>query len=350
MKRLLAIFLLAFLINPITLRAETMYRGMTLGDNVAVKDIKDLAATLPGINVVRYLFIMRDADTASQSEWEAWLAEEIAHLDALLPTFNQHGIKLYLNLYSPPGGFYSQEAPAYHRLFAEAWTQQALLAAWQTIASHYNGNTDIIAYDLVNEPAEREVAAGLKDWPTLAADLITVIRSVEPDRKIVLQPKYGNSVYLRTIKMFDKDNIIYSFHNYYPSKFIKQGLEGRKTGIKYPKKRLNRGKLRRALKKATRFYRRLKKSKRRAGNLADARMYVGEFSCVRWAPEGSAVKYFRDLTKIFESRIRGWDWTMHAWRDDNVWSVEHGSDINNNDPSPTVTDRAQFLIDAFAKN
>ena len=50
-----------------------------------------------------------------------------------------------------------------------------------------------------------------------------------------------------------------------------------------------------------------------------ARIFVGEFSAMCYA-EG-ADKYIADCISIFKEY--GWDWTYHAFREWEGWSVEH---------------------------
>ena len=46
---------------------------------------------------------------------------------------------------------------------------------------------------------------------------------------------------------------------------------------------------------------------------------MGEFSAITWA-EG-AENDLRDCIELFEEY--GWDWTYHAFRESNIWSLEH---------------------------
>ena len=50
----------------------------------------------------------------------------------------------------------------------------------------------------------------------------------------------------------------------------------------------------------------------------DARILVGEFSAITWAP--GAENYIRDCIEVFEEY--GWDWCYHAFREWDGWSVE----------------------------
>ena len=77
-----------------------------------------------------------------------------------------------------------------------------------------------------------------------------------------------------------------------------------------------------------------------------ARIYVGEFSAITWAP--GAAQYLRDLIEIFENYH--WDWSYHAFREASVWDVEKaGSDHKSIRPAPN-TDRKQVLLEGFRKN
>ena len=111
------------------------------------------------------------------------------------------------------------------------------------------------------------------------------------------------------------------------------------TGIAYPGKigntQWNRDQLRRVLQPVREF------------QLAyNVHIYVGEFSAIRWAP--GAVDYLRDCIELFEEY--GWDWTYHAYREWDGWSVEHGDDRKNGQPAKEPTDRMQLLRSWFARN
>lgn len=77
-------------------------------------------------------------------------------------------------------------------------------------------------------------------------------------------------------------------------------------------------------------------------------IYVGEFSAIRWAPNGSAARYLRDAIAVFESH--GWDWSYHAFREWQGWSVEHDEDPAHTNRASFITERQQILRDAFARN
>jgi aryl-phospho-beta-D-glucosidase BglC (GH1 family) len=77
-------------------------------------------------------------------------------------------------------------------------------------------------------------------------------------------------------------------------------------------------------------------------------IYVGEFSAIRWAPDNSAQRYLKDCIEFFEEM--GWDWSYHAFREWDGWSVEHTTNKDDKKPSATRTDREQLMRDWFGKN
>ena len=79
-----------------------------------------------------------------------------------------------------------------------------------------------------------------------------------------------------------------------------------------------------------------------------ARIFVGEFSAVRWAPDGSAYRYIKDCIELFEEYK--WDWTYHAFRSFEGWNLEVGSDRKNKNYSEKQTDREKLLREWFSKN
>jgi hypothetical protein len=56
----------------------------------------------------------------------------------------------------------------------------------------------------------------------------------------------------------------------------------------------------------------------------DVPMYVGEFGCVRWAPDGSALRYVEDCLDLFTAF--GWNWCFHSFRTWSGWDAEIDSD------------------------
>jgi endoglucanase len=347
-KNIVASLLIAFsMIGGLCLNLEAQapsrFRGMTATSEVP-SDYDDLRVF--GANLVAYQIARQDnATDISGTEYDTWIAGKLNAIDLILDACEANGMKIMIQLYSPPGVQNQQVVPARHRLFESNAYDAQFISTWQTIANRYKGRTGIYGYDLLNEPAVGKIAAGVKLWNTLSQSTLSAIRAIDPSVKVLLEPPYGNSEFLSKLDRITDANLAYSIHSYFTSAFRAQGFNGRKINVDYPKpnkknptKGFIKENLEKSLAKAVTFQRLRKGTK----------ILVGEFAAPRWAPNGSGARYLRDSIKIFEKRK--WDWTNHAWREDSAWSPEHTNDPKNFAVSPVVTDRAKVLKSFFAKN
>ena len=111
----------------------------------------------------------------------------------------------------------------------------------------------------------------------------------------------------------DLTNVIYQVHMYEPGDFTHQIPRSRQDGepaalVAYPSPGHDRAALEQVLSVVRAF-------EKKHG----AKIYVGEFSASAWAP--GADRYLADCIALF--REYGWDWTYHAFREWEGWSVEH---------------------------
>jgi len=176
----------------------------------------------------------------------------------------------------------------------------------------------------------------------LAGRAAKAIRAIDPERTLIVEPpEWGDPAGLRELRPLDVPNVVYSVHMYLPHAFTHQGVGGRGPPCRYPGeidgKLWDKAQLEAALQPVVEFQ--LKYG---------VHFYIGEFSAIRWAPEGSAQRYLEDLIDIFEAH--GWDWSYHAFREWDGWSVEHGSDPADHGQAKTPTDREHLLQSWFAKN
>jgi len=297
-------------------------------------------------NLIRWQLIRRGRidDPLDLAAYDRWLASALAQFDAALPFCEKYGLRVVLDLHSPPGGRMTSGgyAGSDHGLFASAACQKRFVELWQQIARKYRDAKAIWGYDLANEPVEGVIDEGLADWQELAERTAKAIRAIDPVRTIIVEPaQWGSPDGLTDFQPIDVPNVVYSVHMYVPHAFTHQGVHGPWRKVRYPGeidgKHWDKAQLEAALKPAIDFQRRY-----------NAHIYIGEFSAIRWAPDHSAYRYLRDLIEIFEAH--GWDWTYHAFREWDGWSVEHGPDPKDHRPSPTPTDRQRLLQDWFAKN
>ena len=319
-------------------------RGAMIGMQFGTNDLRVLAGEW-GANHLRWQLIWggfpnSPADTADLATYDQWLEKELRRLDALLPALTEAGVKVTLDLHTPPGG--RQKADAVCRIFQVKEFQAHFLTVWERLARRYRDAPCIWAYDLVNEPCEGVVPEGLDDWQALALRTARAVRAIDPDRAIIIEPApWGGPESLENLDLLPVPGVVYSVHMYQPHAFTHQGVYEKTNVLNYPGliegRRWDQAELRRVLQPVVDFQRDF-----------GVHIYLGEFSAIRWAPGTSAHDYLRDCITIFEEH--GWDWAYHAFREWDGWSVEHGPDRANRQPAAPSTDREQLLRSWFARN
>ena len=340
----LGISLAVFSTTP-QVMAQLRLRGATIDSGVTPTEIAKLGSW--NANFAYYFLTGNGApQLTDRASYLSWLEATLSILDTQLPLFAQQGIKVTVNMYNPPGGFSSRTTPALQAVFAEKWAQDTLIEAWQIIAARYKNNTTIAGYNLLNEPAQRSpVPQGILDWNHLSQVLADTVRAEDKTKEVVVQSLYGDPNRVSKLKpLKNVAPISYGFNMYYPYAFTHQGLYGQKLGKKYPTKSLNKRDLAAIMERPANF---AKKNK--------AKITVAEFTAVRWAADGSAVNYLRDVISILEQKK--WNWAYHSvgGTDPSTsfaypWSLEHGSDPYDNSISTTDTPRLKLLKKAWSKN
>jgi hypothetical protein len=321
----------------------TRLRGTMIGPRMNESDLRTLGGEWKA-NHIRWQLIWggfphSPADKGDLAAYDQWINGELAKLDQMLPICRELGMLVLIDLHTPPGGRnQAKECPLFH----EKRFQDKFQEVWEKIARRYRGNKTVWGYDLVNEPVEGSVKDGCLDWQQLAERTAKAVRSIDPDHAIIIEPApWGGPDAIKNLAPINVPGIVYSVHMYMPHQFTHQGVYDAPTGIVYPgmigKRMWDKEALRQALQPVREFQQDY-----------NAHIYIGEFSAIRWAPGNSAYVYLRDVINIMEEY--GWDWAYHAYREWSGWSVEHGSNPKDNQPSPTPTDRQKLLQDWFKKN
>jgi len=273
------------------------------------------------------------------SNYDDVLQEELLRMDELVDWCTANGLKMNVGLAGLSDGLFSSQA-----------AQTRLINAWKLIAERYKNNSTVWAFDLANEPVISKqypynytypIDNSILRWPELAEALVNAIREIDPVKAIIIESlNYG--ITLDDIKPIDASvpNIVYSVHMYIPRQLTHQfgpeipaySYPGTIDGVYYDKAKLKQ--LLAPLKAYQDKYR--------------VPIYIGEFSCIRWAPNNSAYNYIRDCIEIFEEY--NWDYDYYSFRTWNGWSVEHSNGYYDNVFPTTKTDRELLLRSYFQQN
>lgn len=277
-----------------------------------------LAAT--GARVTR-TFLRFDWD-ASQSRYVippqslAALGEGITHARAL-------GFTIVL-----VGDFEGRPNPP---LWGDAARARGFAEAWRRVARMLRDVPVVVGFDLLNEPIPHHPpgnpVAQRMEWVRIVEQTIEAVRVEDANMPIVVEGVTGGMpVGLRDFPVLADRQVVYSIHFYSPHAITHQHVSKEWTrSVPYPVADnavlqgtdaypgpWNVARLRRELQDAVDFQRR-----------SGAPMYVGEFSCVRWAPGDSAFRYVNDCVGLF--REFGWSWTYHEYRGWPGWDAEIAS-------------------------
>lgn len=327
-------------------KKTTEYRGVMSPQSFHAEDFKDLRKW--NVNLVRWQMNTSKKRVEGNDEWIEPLLDQLAQA---LAAAKENGIKLVIDLHSPPGG---RESDATLRFVLQQRYQDQFIDVWQRIARRFKGNPSIYGYDLINEPVQnRPSPAGMKDWLATQVLVANAVRKIDPDTPIIIETDgWDSPESYEWLKPIDLPNVIYQVHMYKPGAFTNQGvstdqgitkdMDLRGRTAHYPGTidgvMTDRETLRSYLQPVRNF------------QLAyNARIYCGEFSSARWAP--GADKWLEDVTSIFEEW--GWDYTYHAFREWQGWSLEDADlpyDHEHGTKSTTPTDRLQVMLKRYALN
>jgi len=277
--------------------------------------------------------------------YDDWLNHKLNETDYLLAACIKYGIKVVVDLHTVPGG----RDPIKGDMFLLNVTyQNHFYEVWRNIATRYKGHPAVWGYDIANEPLQLWPGEpGALQWPQLAQETVAIIRQIDPDITILMEAEGGGDPsWFNILRPINDTKVVYEVHMYVPGPFTFQGVSSVSPypGPVYP------GMI-------DGLYWNISQLQTNINSLYHARafqlafnvhIYAGEFSAVRWAVNGTAVNYIKDCISIFEEW--GWDWTYHAYREWQGWSVEYDENINSTSPVNYITPREALLRSWFAKN
>ena len=304
-------------------------RAMTEDD---FKTLKSWGATLLRYQIIRdWHGVNSNRDIV---EYDSWMTSKLDHLDSVvLPLAVKYGMNVVIDVHVPPGG---RDAKSEHNMFYEERYALYFVDMWRRIARRFKGREGIYGYDLINEPCHKHMVTPGFDYWNLQRKAAEAVRAEDPKTPIIVTSNgWGGPEGFAALKPLAVENVIYQVHMYEPFEFTHQRVLGtRPWTVGWPN--AGKGWDREYLKKVLAP---VKSFQEKYG----AKIYVGEFSAVCWAPD--AGRYLEDAISVFEEY--GWDWTYHAFREWAGWSVEHDGEDNASLRPSADNPRKRVLIKAF---
>ena len=143
--------------------------------------------------------------------------EEIfGHIDNFIGWCKKYGLNVVLNMHKAIGNYCDITETV--QLLDNEELQNRFIAIWIVIEKRYS-NDNSIAFEILNEVRDVDP----EKWNSLAEKTICAIRNINKERKIIVGSVCWNSAdKLKDLKLYDDENVIYTFHFYNPFEFTHQ--------------------------------------------------------------------------------------------------------------------------------
>ena len=137
-------------------------------------------------------------------------------LENFVELCEKHGLGIVLNLHKCIGNYCDIEESV--TLFDSQELQDRFVGFWLELERRF-ANKENVIFELLNEV--RDIEPSL--WNDLAERTVNAIREVNKSRLIVVGSTcWNNPNKLHVLRLFDDENVIYTFHVYDPSEFTHQ--------------------------------------------------------------------------------------------------------------------------------
>lgn len=290
-------------------------RGFSLGGNgtngVGENDASMVAMAATGANIARcFVNVWRSTggDTYVFGNSGTSSTNELAKLDSTIA----RGTRL---------GYYVvpcfEQDPVGNAQWGNATRKASIASLWVTLAKKYVNNKTVAAYDLWNEPRSNFNYAEVIKWQT---QLIDSIRLYDANHVIAVEC-IKNDMFAMMLPL-GYENIIYSPHGYSTLSITHQGVDaylgspdaGTNTRNPYP---LTSSSANLTAPWDINNISAQHNDVRIMSNRFHVPIFVGEFSCINWAPASttagswSSTEWVNDNITLLEAER--WSWVYHNW-------------------------------------
>lgn len=128
----------------------------------------------------------------------------------------KYNLRPILNLHKAIGNYC--DIPEEKGLMQDKELQNRFIALWQLLEEEFSNNNEVV-FELLNEVLN----ATAEEWNSLAERTINAIRAVNKERLIIVGGiDWNNPSGLDKLKVYEDENVIYTFHCYAPHEFTHQ--------------------------------------------------------------------------------------------------------------------------------
>ena len=139
-----------------------------------------------------------------------------ALIDSFIGWCEKYGLNVVLNLHKAIGNYCDIKEEK--ELLDDDALQERFIDMWRAFENRYSNKTSV-AFELLNEV--RDVNPEL--WNNLAEKTVIALRELNKTRKIIIGSiSWNDPAFLNMLRIFDDENVIYTFHTYAPFEFTHQ--------------------------------------------------------------------------------------------------------------------------------
>lgn len=260
-----------------------------------------------------------------ETEDGAVIESGYSYIDSCISWCKKYGLNMILDLHKTAGYVFDNQEYS-KGFFEQPELMDRFVNLWIKLAKRFVKDKDILIFELLNEIVNPDV---YEEWNQLAARTVEAIRGVDPDVRIMYGGVCYNSV--TSVKLLAKpkyDNVIFTFHCYEPLIFTHQAAywcEGMPSDyrVSYPetleryvedtKKNLDPIMVGTYYETAIdisklcdpEFFRILFKEAIETAEKYDVPLYCGEYGVIDQADISSTVKWYQDITQVFNEKNIG---------------------------------------------
>ena len=148
---------------------------------------------------------------------DSFIETGFRYIDLCLEWCDKYGLNMILDLHNTAGYSFDVEGGDF---FGSPVLRRKFITLWEELARRYGKYSERLAFELLNEVVDENVA---ETWNAIARETIDVIRRYAPDTKLIIGGARNNSVlWVRKLDMPYDKNIVYTFHFYEPLIFTHQ--------------------------------------------------------------------------------------------------------------------------------
>lgn len=183
---------------------------------IGEEDVRRMAET--GFNTARLGINYRVLMSDIRSSTPVFLESGFRHIDDLISWGKKYGVYVVIDLHGAPGGQTGSKIDDSLSDKPELYTDEiyrtACINLWKEIARRYKDETQVLAYDLLNEPIPNSFFHLKQELEPFYREAVAAIRTIDPDHLITLEGADWAKDWSVFGKPFDS-NLIYQFHKYW---------------------------------------------------------------------------------------------------------------------------------------